>query len=317
MLFALFFVAAYAVEITPEVVQEFNAFKVKYDKVYETKEEYLKRLDIFANNLLRVIDQNEAHVAIGGEEVFGVTKFMDLTPEEFKTLYLTAKPNNIPDNERIVPNVKEPLALDIDWRTKGVITPIKDQGQCGSCWAFSAVDAIESYGVLNGGYNLTVLSTQQVNACDKVDGGCNGGNTESAYEYVVKAGGIESEREYPYTSGGGRTGICKFKAANVVVKIKGYTSIKKGEDNVKAGMTDGPLSVCVAAQAFQTYNRGILKLCPGGIDHCVQAIGYDTSDNYWLVRNSWGTSWGENGFIRLEMGKNICKIGNDATFPTF
>jgi len=317
MLFLLFLATAYATKITPEVTQAFKDFQVKYNKTYETLEESIKRLEVFAENLEKVERQNKEHVAIGGEEVFGVTKFMDLSAAEFKQKYLTAQPNNVADSERVQPDLSRPQALDIDWRTKGVVTTIKDQGQCGSCWAFSAVDAIESYGVLNGKYTLTKLSTQQVNACDKVDGGCNGGNTESAYEYVSKAGGIETEQDYPYTSGGGRTGICKFEASKVAYKISGYKSIAKGEDNVHAAMTDGPLSICVAAEAFQTYNSGILKLCPGGIDHCVQAIGYDDSANYWLVRNSWGTSWGEKGFIRMEQGKNICKIGNDATYPTF
>jgi len=310
-------VAAYAAKITPTVSVAWQDFQVKYGKTYETTEEYVKRLGIFAENLEKVARQNKEHVAIGGEEVFGVTKFMDLSATEFKHMYLTATPNNVPDSERIQPDLSKPQALDIDWRTKGVVTTIKDQGQCGSCWAFSAVDAIESYGVLNGNYSLVKLSAQQVNACDKVDDGCNGGNTESAYEYVHKAGGIETATDYPYTSGGGRTGICKFEASKVAYKITGYKSIKKGEENVHAGMADGPLSVCVAAEAFQTYNKGILKVCPGGIDHCVQAVGYDDSENYWLVRNSWGKSWGEEGYIRMEQGKNICKIGNDATYPTF
>jgi len=315
--FSVLFAVAYGVNITTEVKQAFADFQSEYDKSYETQEEYLKRLTIFAENMEKVERQNREHVAIGGEEVFGVTKFMDLSAVEFKQMYLTAKPNNIPDHARVTPDLSKPQALDIDWRTKGVITSIKDQGQCGSCWAFSAVDAIESYGVLNGNYTLTKLSAQQVNACDKVDDGCNGGNTESAYEYVHKAGGIETALAYPYTSGGGRTGICKFDKSKVAYKITGYKSIKKGEDNVHAAMSDGPLSVCVAAESFQTYNRGILKICLGGIDHCVQAVGYDDTDNYWLVRNSWGQSWGEEGYIRLEQGKNICKIGNDATYPTF
>lgn len=316
MLFALLFVGAYATTITPEVGQAFKEFTLKYKKVYST-EEYVTRLGIFADNLVRVELQNKEHVAIGGEEVFGITKFMDLTPAEFKSMYLTAKPNNIPDSERIVYEPTKPQADTMDWRTKGCITPVKDQGQCGSCWAFSAVDAIESFGKLNGSYSLEMLSSQQVNACDKVDGGCNGGNTETAYQYVHQAGGIETEESYPYTSGGGRTGICKFKAADIKVKITGYKSIAKGEDNVHKGMDLGPLSICVAAEAFQTYNKGILKICPGGIDHCVQAVGYDDTNNYWIVRNSWAEDWGEKGYIRLEQGKNICKIGNDATYPTF
>jgi len=297
------------------VLDAFKEFQIKYGKSY-TEDEYVNRLGIFADNLVMVAKQNEEHIAVGGEAVFGVTKFMDLTPEEFHAMYLTAKPRDIPDSERVTPPKVE-LADSVDWRTKGAVTPVKDQGQCGSCWAFSAVDAIESYGFLDGNYNLTKLSTQQVNACDKVDGGCNGGDTITAYEYVVKAGGIESEKEYPYTSGGGRTGICKFSASKIVESIKGHKVLAKKEEALQTELNHGPASVCVAATAFQTYKKGILKVCPGFIDHCVQTVGYDTADNYWLVRNSWNTDWGEEGYIRLEMGKNICKIANEITYPTF
>jgi C1A family cysteine protease len=315
LLFFLFLFGAYATKITPDVALSFSSFQAKYGKSYSSTEEFTKRLGIFADNLNRNMKLNAEHVAAGGEEVFGITKFMDLTQEEFKGMYLTAKPNSIADEDRVVPqNTNDD---DVDWRTKGVLTPVKDQGQCGSCWAFSAVDAIESYGKLFGNYSLKELSTQQVNACDKVDEGCNGGNTESAYEYVVEAGGIETESDYPYTAGGGKTGKCKFSAAKVAVKITGYKGVKEGEDNLLPALQDGPASVCVAANAFQTYEGGILKMCPGRIDHCVQTVGVVQSDNYWVVRNSWGTDWGEKGFIRLEMGKNICKIGNDITYPTF
>jgi len=310
----LFFILLASVYGSDDEIQ-FRDFMSKYNKSYSATD-YAHRFKVFSDNLRKVEIQNKEHVLAGGQEVFGVTKFMDLTAAEFAAMYLTARENDIPDSKRIIPQVDE-VAITVDWRTKGAVTPVKDQGQCGSCWAFSAVEAVESYGFLNGSYTLQELSTQQVNACDKVDGGCNGGNTETAYQYIHKAGGIETEADYPYTSGGGRTGICKFQKAKVVESIVSFTSITKGEDNVMKGMQTGPLSVCVAAEAFQTYNRGILKLCPGGIDHCVQAVGYDTPGNYWVVKNSWNTDWGEEGFIRLEMGKNICKIGNDATYPNF
>jgi KDEL-tailed cysteine endopeptidase len=130
---------------------------------------------------------------------------------------------------------------------------------------------------------------------------------------------METSADYPYTSGGGSTGVCKFNAAKVVsgTKPTGYTSIQKTEAQLQAALNNGPPSVCVAADAFQTYRSGILKSCPGSIDHCVQAVGYDTDNNYWLVRNSWGTNWGEQGYIRIEMGKDLCQITQDATFPTF
>jgi C1A family cysteine protease len=301
--------------INAGVMQAFENFQAKYDKKY-SDQEWGKRMGIFAQNLARVNTQNQEHILEGGDAVFGVTKFMDLTPEEFKATYLTYIPRNESTIKRVNIEVDGPLAAEVDWRTKNAVTPVKDQGQCGSCWAFSATEAIESYAFL-AGQKLQELSPQQINSCDTVDQGCNGGNTETAYEYVIKAGGIEGGDEYPYTSGGGTTGVCKFKAANVKVKITGYTSVTKGETSLKAALNNGPVSICVAADSFQTYNSGILKRCPGQIDHCVQAVGYDTAENYWIVRNSWGTSWGEKGFIRIEMGKDLCKIANDVTFPKF
>lgn len=293
----------------------FASFQEKFGKQYDSTEEWSKRLGVFASNFERMLELNKEHLLIGGEAVHGVTKFMDLTPDEFKAMYLTYTPkeHNV---ETVSFDLSKTYAADVDWRTKGALTAVKDQGQCGSCWAFSATEAIESYNFLAGN-KLIELSPQQINSCDKVDLGCNGGNTESAYEYVVEAGGIETEASYPYTSGSGRTGICKFDKANVAATITGYKSVVRGEDSLKAALNDGPVSVCLAANAFQTYSSGILKYCPGQIDHCVQAVGYDTTDNYWIVRNSWATDWGERGFIRLEMGKNLCKISNDVTFPTF
>jgi len=136
---------------------------------------------------------------------------------------------------------------------------------------------------------------------------------------VHKAGGIETSADYPYTSGGGSTGICKFNAAKIAVKITGYKSVARGEANLKTALNNGPVSVCLAAEAFQSYRSGILKSCPGSVDHCVQAVGYDDSNSppYWLVRNSWATSWGEKGYIRIESGKDLCKIADDVTYPTF
>lgn len=307
--------AASAVDISPEHMSAFKDFQVKYGKTYADDAEWAKRMGIFAENVEKVAAQNRDHLLLGGEAVFGITKFMDLTAAEFRSQYLNYIPNNNTNTKRVDVTADGPLADDIDWRTKGAVTPVKDQGQCGSCWAFSATEAIESYAFL-AGQKLQKLSAQQITSCDKTDLGCNGGNTETAYAYVKKAGGLETEAAYPYTSGSGNTGKCKASGTGAV-HITGYTAVSKGESNLQTALNNGPVSVCVAADSFQTYSRGILKSCPGQIDHCVQAVGYSSSGNYWLVRNSWNTDWGEDGYIRVEMGKNLCKISNDVTFPTF
>jgi len=311
----LFAACVSAVTLNSAVTDAFGRFMKEYGKSYDSVEEYAKRLGVFAENMERVAKMNAEHVLINGEAVFGVTKFSDLTPEEFKATYLTYRPSNRTRNVKD-PVIEGPIANDIDWVSKGAVTPVKDQGRCGSCWAFSATAAIESYAKLSGKYGLEVLSAQQINSCDKRDGGCNGGNTETAYEYVKGAGGIERNSDYPYTSGGGSTGSCKFQSSKIAVTISGYHSVSRGESALKNALNDGPASLCLAASSWQTYRGGILARCDNQVDHCVQGTGYSGS-SYWRIRNSWGTSWGESGFIRLAQGSDLCKVSDDTTYPTF
>jgi len=303
-----------AVTLNSGVTDAFGKFMAKYDRTYDTVEEYAKRLSIFADNMERVNKMNAEHILISGEAVFGVTPFSDLSPKEFKQYYLGYKPSNVTKTYVSV-ELDGPVANDIDWVSKGAVTPVKDQGRCGSCWAFSATAAIESYAQL-AGKGLKVLSAQQINSCDKEDGGCNGGNTETAYDYVKEAGGIELESDYPYTSGGGETGRCKFNSGRVAISISGYHSISGGESNLKSALNKGPASVCLAASSWQSYSGGILSRCDNEVDHCVQTTGYSGS-SYWRIRNSWGTGWGERGFIRLQQGHDLCKVSDDATYPTY
>jgi len=162
---------ASAARLTPEVLESFTRFQAAFGKQY-TDSEFASRAAVFADNLERVAEQNREHVLAGGDAVFGITKFSDLTPAEFKAIYLTYQPRNV--TERVTIELDGPLAADVDWRTKNAVTPVKDQGQCGSCWAFSATEAIESYYALSSGGSLKELSPQQITSCDKVDGGCNG-----------------------------------------------------------------------------------------------------------------------------------------------
>merc|ERR1712141_186868 len=217
----------------------------KYGKSYDSIEEYAKRLVIFSDNMDKVAKMNAEHVLINGEAVFGVTKFSDLSAKEFQKFYLGYKPSNATKTYVDI-KLDGPVANDIDWVSKGAVTPVKDQGRCGSCWAFSATAAIESYAQL-AGKGLKVLSAQQINSCDKRDGGCNGGNTETAYQYVKGAGGIELNQDYPYTSGEGRTGRCKFAKSKVAIDITGYKSVSRGESALKTALNAGPASLCLAA----------------------------------------------------------------------
>ncbi len=295
----------------------FENFKVKYNKQYSGEEEEAYKFSVFAENYHKANEMNAAHILVSGEAVFGITQFSDLTSTEFQAQYLNYRPRAYEHNVTYVtPVVNGPIANDIDWRNNGAVTPVKDQGQCGSCWAFGAVAAIESYGKITGRYPLQVLAPQQVTSCDKTSYGCSGGWSEHAFNYVVTAGGIELESSYPYVSGQtGITGICKSNSALFVAKITGYTAVTPGEANLAAALNNGPPTVCLAATAFQTYTGGILTQCDNNVDHCVQAVGYTSS--YWIVRNSWGTGWGEQGFIRIARGSDLCMISDDVTYPNF
>jgi len=210
---------------------------------------------------------------------------------------------------------------------------VKDQGYCGSCWAFSATEGIESAVYMLGIPPFLTLSTQQLVACDPNDGGCNGGDLPTAFDFIEKDGGMDSDDNYPDTSSeGGRSGSCKshghvVKVTNyqyAVAPCEGGSCGNQDEDGLKAALAKhGPLSVCVNANDWTADTHGILKKgsCSGSynkLDHCVQLVGYDTtaSTPYWIVKNSWGKSWANHGFIYLPMGENSCGIADEAMYVT-
>jgi cathepsin F len=182
------------------------------------------------------------------------------------------------------------------------------------------------------GNDLLVLSPQQIVSCDTVDAGCDGGDTISAYQYVEKAGGIELNKDYPYTSGGGNNGKCSVNPSKFAAKINGSKYATPGctgscngqdEDTLAANLVSvGPISICVNAEPWQTYVSGILKSgCPhayNDLDHCVQLVGYNFSGAtpYWIIRNSWNTDWGVDGYIYVAKGSNLCGVADEATYCT-
>jgi len=221
----------------------------------------------------------------------------------------------------------------LDWtETSGSVSAVKDQAQCGSCWAFSAVEGIESGLFHTTGQTSPELSTQQVVSCDTVDGGCQGGDLPTAFDYVESAHGLTTESEYPYAAATkiGISGKCKNKGSPVVTVTDYKYAVpacesgkckNQDEDGLKAALNkNGPLSVCINAEDWNSYTSGVASFsCSGAynkLDHCVQLVGYDAtaSTPYWKVRNSWGSSWGENGFIRLPMGVNACGIADEAMY---
>jgi len=256
---------------------------------------------------------------------------MDMTPTEFKEEVLMPPFKRTPREESQVLEFEdyEDLPTSFDWRSKNAVTKVKDQGQCGSCWAFSATEGIESQWFLSG-HTMTELSPQQIVDCDqgRGDQGCNGGDVPTAFEYVIQTGGMESNKDYKYT---GEDGTCQFQASKVVAKISNWTWVTNnvtGEDENKMAQIlydQGPLSVCVDALSWQFYFGGVLVdpfFCGTDLDHCVLITGFDVAEDWmfedvpiWNVRNSWSADWGESGYIRIKRGINLCGIAEEVVLP--
>jgi len=310
--------------------RQFQEFKRKFNKSYATPEEENLRFNNFRASLIRAAKSQ----AQNPKARFGVTKFSDLSEEEFARFYRMPNLKNMlasyekPAEKNFSAPAKanvrgcSPDPTNYDWNSCGVVTPVYNQGQCGSCWAFSATETIESYYALGGG-SLTELSPEQIVDCDTggEDQGCNGGFPSGAYQYVEQAGGMDPLSDYPYTAGEGESGSCQFNAGEVVAKVTGYTSVS-GESGLyqqTSSSSGGPVSVCVDASSWQDYSGGVLTSCGTDVDHCVQLTGYSNygqSGSYWLVRNSWGEDWGESGYIWVQIGEDLCAIGDYATVVT-
>jgi C1A family cysteine protease len=319
--FALVLLALVAVTLAKSSYKhEFNKFQKKFNKHYDASE-ISYRYQVFQDNMKKSEELN----ALNPLARFGATKFSDLTTEEFGKFYLMKSVNFTRDYKTpaaktlFTQKVGGPDPNNYDWGTAGVVTPVYNQGQCGSCWAFSATETIESYFAVGGG-QLTQLSMEQIVDCDTSgqDQGCNGGFPSGAYQYVQSAGGIDSYSSYPYTAESGQSGSCQFQSSSVVTNVANYNSLTGESGLYQQLSTAGPVSVCVDASSWQNYQGGVLTQCTNNVDHCVQATGYGQYSSgwpnaYWNVRNSWGTDWGVNGYIMVAIGQDLCSIGDYCT----
>jgi len=293
-------------------------FKAHHGRTYVGDEDK-RRFAIFEETLVTIAKRN----LDGSLGSHFVNEFADLSHEEFRATHMGYKPKATThgQQELALPLSTRVTTASVDWRSHSpsVLTPVKNQGHCGSCWAFSATEQIETDVALSTGH-LYTLSPQQITSCDTSDGGCNGGNTETAYKYVEKAG-LEAETSYPYTSGTTtKSGTCEYSSSKSVVSISGYSTVSScflgicSEGKMLTQIAKSPMSVCVDAETWQTYSSGVVGAsCGTSLDHCVQAVGYNAEEGYWIVRNSWGTSWGQNGFIYVKEGSNACGIAKDVT----
>jgi KDEL-tailed cysteine endopeptidase len=310
--------------IEPEVYEQFKKWKSEHKRNYANGKDEENRMKIFRENLDRIKKiQAEDH-----PYSVGLNKFADLTPEEFEANYLGYRPPAVrPGEGEDVVLTATAVPTSIDWRTRNAVTPIKNQGSCGSCWSFAAIGALEGLYSIKTGI-LKVFSEQQLVDCSGSYGtyACNGGTMTAAYKYT-RDYGVELSTAYPYRA---VKQTCAFNSNSVVWKNVGYVSVTRN-DNValEAAVAQQPVSAAVQANAgvFQYYTGGIIDgtACGTSVNHGILIVGYGvdsaTGKKYWIIKNSWGTGWGEAGYLRIAKSSStadigVCGIAYMASYPT-
>lgn len=333
ILIVAFVAAANAVSIFELVKEEWQAFKLQHRKKYDSEIEERLRMKIYVQNKHKIAKHNQRY-DLGHERYrLKINKYADLLHEEFvQTLngFNRTNPKQMLKAVKIDEPVTfiEPANVEIpktvDWTKKGAVTPVKDQGHCGSCWSFSATGALEGQHFRKTG-KLVSLSEQNLIDCSGKYGnnGCNGGMMDFAFQYIKDNHGIDTEKSYPYEA---IDDSCHFNPKAVGAVDKGFVDVPQGDESAlqKALATVGPVSVAIDAshESFQFYSEGVYyePQCDSeNLDHGVLAVGYGTSDegeDYWLVKNSWGTTWGDKGFVKMARNRdNHCGIATVASYP--
>jgi hypothetical protein len=321
LLLALVAVASCRLFTNEEYRAQWNKFVNKYSKVY-APEEHFHRYKVFCDNLDLITSHNELNL---GYEL-GMNEFGDLTWDEFQAKYLSYRPIDAPFRRKFTssPLPTDNLPDEVDWVEEGKVNPIKNQAQCGSCWAFSAVAALETELAIKHG-QLVDLSEQELVDCSGSYGnqGCNGGLMDNAFEYIRDKKGLCLEKDYHYTA---RDGKCAASKCHHVPEsaISGFVDVPaNNETELMAAAAQTVVSVAIeASNSFQFYKKGIYTgPCGTSLNHGVALVGYGKDGKaFWKVRNSWGTSWGEAGYIRMARGvsgsKGICGICMVSSYPS-
>lgn len=280
-----------------DFTQAFQQFQTDFGKQYKNQEEIDFRFAIFSQNMLNISEMNNKRRS-SVEAVFGVTQFSDLTAVEFKSNYLTYRAQKQRPESKFLDN--SPTPDKVDWVAHGAVNPVRDQGRTGDAVKISYVQMIEGSAKASGKYPLIRLSVQQLMDC----------TTDANIEEYILKNGMESEENYKPGK------PCGYDPSRIAVKVHSFGQIKTNEDDLRNQTSFRPVRVCVDARTFQTYRGGILTSCGTQINHCLELVGYDfaASTPYWRLQNMWGSSWGENGYIRIATGKDLCKIADAANF---
>jgi len=275
-------------------------------------EEFQQKFEVFKANLLEIAAADD----FSGLHTKRITKFSDLTKEEFRKQFLTLKvesPGWCQQGKKFL-HEEVSSVTDFDWRTQGGVSPVKDQGQCGSCWAFSTVAFLESQSLIKNKKAVTYSEQQLVDCDHNGDEGCNGGLMHTALQYIQGAG-IESDTKYPYAA---RTEwFCWYNKSDVIATVSDincYENISNAQlQNYVTSV--GPISIAVDASDFQSYDSGILDCPYSQLNHGVLLVGFTA--NTWIIKNSWGKNWGESGFVRVQNTKgHNCGVGEYAVTAT-
>lgn len=311
--------------------QHFTMFQDRFNKRYSNLEELETRFDIFKTNLMNIISHNLSPYK---NFTMGINPFTDLTPEEFKMRFTGGYKPNV-DGLRgslgsygcnTFTSTASGAPTTIDWRKKNAVTSVKDQGQCGSCWTFSSTGASEGAWAIKTG-NLIDLSEEQLVECatgmQYGSHGCNGGQMEGAFKYLIQNGQC-SLSSYPYTSGNGKSSSCK--SCTPVAHFSSCSDVKPNDQiSLKGAVLQQPVAVAIEADTkyFQSYSSGIIDspTCGTQLDHGVLIVGYgeENGAKYWLLKNSWSTSWGEDGYFKILRSDStndpgICGVAMDPSF---
>nr|BBA83994.1 actinidin [Actinidia chinensis] len=305
-----------------EVKAMYESWLIKYGKSYNSLGEWERRFEIFKETL-RFIDEHNADT--NRSYKVGLNQFADLTDEEFRSTYLgfTSGSNKTKVSNRYEPRVGQVLPSYVDWRSAGAVVDIKSQGECGGCWAFSAIATVEGINKIVTGV-LISLSEQELIDCGRTQNtrGCNVGYITDGFQFIINNGGINTEENYPYTA---QDGECNVDLQNEkYVTIDTYENVPyNNEWALQTGVTYQPVSVALdaAGDAFKHYSSGIFTgPCGTAIDHAVTIVGYGTEGgiDYWIVKNSWDTTWGEEGYMRILRnvgGAGTCGIATMPSYP--